>query len=458
MAFGGADAVFGADGAAEFRHPPQHPVIHPVVIGGRPGDVDVDVAVAHVAEQPGPGGGIDAGHQRRHLFHKVGQRSGRQRHVQLVGWTQGVDRLGVGLPVSPELGSSGRPGGHHGVSQPRHRGGGVGQVGGGFPPVGHLDQQDHRVAIGEGVGQTGDGAHQLEAGLQHQLAGVEGGKRPAEDDGGGHGVGRRVEGQQGGGPFGGGWHQPEAGGGDDGQGPLAAAQQAGQVVAGGVLDQPAEVGDHRPGAEDGLHSQQLGPGVAVPEDVDAAGVSGHGAADGGRLAAGQVHPVGPAGGIGGGLQIGQGDAGPGGDLTGRLVHRPEVIEPPEAEHHLAVEGNTATHQPGVSALGNQGDAVPTADIDHPGHLGGGGRPDHGAGGAFEPPGPVGGERRHDLGIEDQSGADHLAELVDRCPVGGERTDGHRVAPAGTVPPGVRAFDRVIRSRSRRSTLRSSPPP
>ena len=53
-ALGRADAVLGADAAAPLGDEAQHGVVDPLVVGVDAGDVDVDVAVADVAEQPGP--------------------------------------------------------------------------------------------------------------------------------------------------------------------------------------------------------------------------------------------------------------------------------------------------------------------------------------------------------------------------------------------------------------------
>ena len=102
------------------------------------------------------------------------------------------------------------------------------------------------------------------------------------------------EGQDGHGPVRQGRHQSEPGRRHHGQGPFAAAQQAGQVVPGVVLEQPAQVRDHRTGAQHRLHPEHLGPGVAVAEHPGAPGVGGDGPAHRGRIAAGQVDPVGPA--------------------------------------------------------------------------------------------------------------------------------------------------------------------
>ena len=198
-------------------------------------------------------------------------------------------------------------------------------------------------------------------------------------------------------------NQLQAGPGHHGQGPLAPAHQPGPVVPGVVLHQAPEVGQHRPGPEHRLEPQQLGPGGPVADDVQASGVGGDGAPHRGRVPAGDVHTVGPPGRRGGPLQAGQGHPGADGDLAGPVVHPPQLLQTDQAEDHLAAEWDPAADQAGVPALGHHGQAEFAADGDHPGHLGGGPRPDHRRRVAHEPPGPVGGVGADDLRVHHHMG-------------------------------------------------------
>jgi hypothetical protein len=93
----------------------------------------------------------------------------------------------------------------------------------------------------------------------------------------------------------------------------------GKVVAGVVLDQTAQVGDHRAGSEHGLDPEHLSPGVPIAEDAGPAGVGGDHSTHGCRVPARQVHPVGPAAGGGGLAQPSECHAGAGSDLAGSGV-------------------------------------------------------------------------------------------------------------------------------------------
>ena len=103
--------------------------------------------------------------------------------------------------------------------------------------------------------------------------------------------------------------------------PSLPQNRLGQVVAGVVLDQAPEVGNHRPGSEHGLHADDLCPGAPVAQDVRTTGVGADGPSDRRRVSAGQVdarttnrQPP----------QLMHGarsDAGPCGDLPGKCVDR-----------------------------------------------------------------------------------------------------------------------------------------
>ena len=147
---------------------------------------------------------------------------------------------------------------------------------------------------------------------------------------------------------------------------LAAAQQAGEVVARVVLDQPAEVGDDLAGAEHGLHAEQLPAGGAVSQHPEAAGVGGDRAADGGAVARGEVDAVAPAG-----IRCAAACT------AAMVVPAPAVSWPASAstslmpteragrQHELTGERHRATHQAGVAALGDDGHPFGVAPTPRP---------------------------------------------------------------------------------------------
>ena len=75
-ALGRADAVLGADAPPELGGQPEDNVVDAVVVLGQAGHVDVDVAVAHMAEQPGPGARGQGRHRLGHPLDELGQRPG----------------------------------------------------------------------------------------------------------------------------------------------------------------------------------------------------------------------------------------------------------------------------------------------------------------------------------------------------------------------------------------------
>ena len=73
-ALGRADAVLGADRAAGGHDEAQHGVVDGLVVGVDTGDVDVQVAVADVPEQPAAGVGGDRRDRGRHRLDERRQR------------------------------------------------------------------------------------------------------------------------------------------------------------------------------------------------------------------------------------------------------------------------------------------------------------------------------------------------------------------------------------------------
>ena len=211
--------------------------------------------------------------------------------------------------------------------------------------------------------------------------------------------------------------------GDHRQGPLAAGQQAGEVVAGVVLGQPGQVGHHAPVAQHRLDAGHLGPHRAVAHHMDPAGVRGDHPADRARVPRRQVDAEGQPGRVGVGLQPGQRDAGPGGHLRGGAVDVAELVEPAQAEHQLTVERDPATDQAGVAPLGDDGDAGPRAGPHDGRDLLGRPRPDHRRRPAPEAARPVDGVPRGHFGVgQDLRRPDHVLQLRDE--VGGQGGRGH----------------------------------
>ncbi len=141
------------------------------------------------------------------------------------------------------------------------------------------------------------------------------------------------------------------------------------MVTGVVLDQAAELTNVSAGAEHRLHPDHLFAGPSVAQEVHPAGVGGHRAADGGRVAGGEIDGVAQARGRRRVLYCGHRGPGAGGHLAGDGVDRPHVVEATQADHDLAGERDRAPHQPGIAALGHDGQTVVAADGDDGGDLG-----------------------------------------------------------------------------------------
>ena len=71
--------------------------------GSKPGHVDVNVAIADVAEQPRRRLEIGTPDNVWRMVDEGGQRRRWKRHIELVGRTERIDRLGVALAVVPQL-------------------------------------------------------------------------------------------------------------------------------------------------------------------------------------------------------------------------------------------------------------------------------------------------------------------------------------------------------------------
>ena len=184
------------------------------------------------------------------------------------------------------------------------------------------------------------------------------------------------------------------------------------MVAGVVLDEAAEVGHDGTRPEDGLDSDDLGPRVAVADHVNAPGIGGQGAADGGRITAAEIDAVGPAGRRGRLVDLADGDAGPGRELAGQRLDGVEPLQPSKAEHDLAAERHPTTDQSGVAALGDECHAEVTACLDDRRHLLGRARPYDGRAVPDEPARPVRRVGGNHVRVDDDVGAGHLAEQVE----------------------------------------------
>ncbi len=176
---------------------------------------------------------------------------------------------------------------------------------------------------------------------------------------GGRGGAEREQGHH---PLGGRANQAQAGRGDHAERALAPTEEPGQVIAGVVLDQTAQVRDDLPGPEHRRGPEKLGPGVAVAQHTDPAGIGRDRPTQGGAPSAGDVDPVGPAGRRGGVLEVRQHDTRADSHLPRGRIEL-EHGEPPKAAHHLAVERHGPARKAGVASLQRQGHAVAPAQLD-----------------------------------------------------------------------------------------------
>ncbi len=165
--------MLGADAAAQFGHLRQDHLVDPLVVRRGAGHVDVDVAVPEVTEQPGVGVGGHRGDPGGYLGHELRHRPDRHGHVELVGWSEGVDGEGVVLAIAPQGPTPGGIGGHGHVPHVGRGDDRGGQLIGRIVVGGHLDQYVHRPARGERRREPERVAHQAEPLVEEQLGRLE---------------------------------------------------------------------------------------------------------------------------------------------------------------------------------------------------------------------------------------------------------------------------------------------
>src|SRR5882757_11172573 len=98
---GDADAVLGADRAAELGGEAEDGLVEGVVLGAGAEQVDVDVAVAEVAVEVELGA-VDRGDQLVGAALELGQGGGRHGDIEFVGYAAVADRLVDQLTTGPE--------------------------------------------------------------------------------------------------------------------------------------------------------------------------------------------------------------------------------------------------------------------------------------------------------------------------------------------------------------------
>ena len=194
--------------------------------------------------------------------------------------------------------------------------------------------------------------------------------------------------------------------------PSLPAQQPDQVVPGVVLGRRGEPAQDPPVGQDRLEPDDLGPHAPVADDPDPAGVGRDEPADAGLGAGRQVDPDVESGRLGVFLHALQPGAGADRHLAGDRVDRIHCGQSGQAQQDLAAARHAAADQPGVPALGGDGDPGRGAVAHHGGDLFGVGRADHGPGHAVEAPGPVHFVRCPQVVLDQHvRGADHRAQLI-----------------------------------------------
>lgn len=411
---GNADAVFGADRAAEVGDELEHGGIGAVIVGGDAEDVDVEIAIARMAEEDGPGPGMESSEAAAHLAFKGRELRAGKGDIELVGDAFGGDGLGVALPVGPEAVPTGAVGGEQDGIRVGEGGEGGGERGRGVGGAGAFDEQIAGPWGREGWREPGVAADELEAFGEEDLRGFEagdGGPDGADDLEGGGEAGEAEEGDRAEGALG---HQAEAGAGDNRERALAAGEEAREIVAGVVLEEPGQAADDGSVGEDSLDANEVVAHGAEADDADAPGVGGDHAADGGAGTGSEVDSDIPAVWTHGVLQLLEGDAGADGHLTGDGVQVLDGVEAAEAEHEFSAPGHAAANEAGVASLGHHGEACLAAEAeDGRDLLGSGGSGDGGCRGR-EAAGPVGLEGGAGVGVLEQvrradDGAEAFAE-------------------------------------------------
>ena len=151
-----------------------------------------------------------------------------------------------------------------------------------------LDDHRDRRPPGERGRHAQGVLHQGVAVGEAGLGGLEPGQPPPQQADRGDGVVERIEPQGEGDPLDRPGHQRQQHTGDDAERALAADQEAGEVVAGGVLGQAGEAPHHAAVGQHRLEPATPGPHGPVAHDVDAARVRGDHPADGGAAPGGEV--------------------------------------------------------------------------------------------------------------------------------------------------------------------------
>ena len=196
---------------------------------------------------------------------------------------------------------------------------------------GHLDEHVRTVGRGERAVEPEPRAHELESGVEQELEGVDAVETPAQLANRverGLDVVERQERDDGRGRM---RDETQRGRGDDAERPLAAAQQAREVVAGVVLLEAVEAADDPAVGEHDLDADQLPPRGPVPQHVHTARVGGDRAADRRDITRGEIDSVLPARGARVRLQARERHPGVRDDLPGARVDGLELVEPPQVD-------------------------------------------------------------------------------------------------------------------------------
>ena len=136
-------------------------------------------------------------------------------------------------------------------------------------------------------------------------------------------------------------HQLQHRRGDDAERPLGADEQVAEVVAGIVLAQLPEAVPHLAGGEHHLDAENQFARVAIGEHAGAAGIGRQVAADLARALRGERQRKQPVGDVGGGVGVGEHDAGLGGHRIARRVDLADPVQPRQRQHHLAAAARRA---------------------------------------------------------------------------------------------------------------------
>jgi len=376
--------VLGGDRATQRRDEGEHRVLVTAIRGRRGNDVNVHVAVGDMAERDDPRSGIGLRDDVRYRGREPHPLLCRDRDVELDRDAEEPGRLGLAFPVRPQPPSFGGGLPHGGVPVADHareiieRGGARG-----------LEQEIRLLRGRQRRHQAGVLGKDAESGAGEELRRHESRYVPdrlsrqcvefteaVEPDDRGDRVPQPRD-------------QPEPRLGDDGQGALGAGEQRRVVVAGVVLDQPAQVRDDGAVGEDGLYPAQLRAHRPIAQDSDPARVGRHRPADGRAV---------PAGDLDAEIQVGigvrdllEGHPRTGGDLGRLTVDRTQLSQAGRAQDNLTVERHAAADQAGIAALRDDRHAGLGAQRQDGRDLGGVTRPDRGSRVTAKSSRPVDGE-------------------------------------------------------------------